>query len=136
MYDKTVTIFNKDEDVWRATVLHDVQLIEKTGQNASKDGNSSADTATLMIHITEEVRRKYTGPIAYEQSADKEELFTLRTGDFFAVGEYDGCINEILEPYSEYGGFYQYMKAKHDSVYNIVSVIQYDMIPHFEVGGM
>lgn len=135
MYDKTVTIFNQDEDVWRATVLHDVHLIEKRGENASKDGNSSADTATLMIHITEEVSKKYMDPRKYEQTEDKEALFTLREGDFFAAGEYDNA-DENSETYSEYGGFYEYMKSNHDGVYNILSVIRYDVIPHFEVGGM
>lgn len=130
-YNKTVTVYNRYEDgkeMWFPTVLEAVRLLINRGENVSKSGTDSADSAKLSIRM-EDLKKPYKKPLEWQQSEDKENSFTL-TGkeDFFVEG--DTSAEEILE-----SDFFAYMKGKYDNCFKITNVDTYELIPHFEVGG-
>lgn len=138
MFTDTVTIFNYYEDkkqgiaMWYPTVLDGVELQITKGINISKSGNDAADGASIHIKINENIRKTYRKSKEYKALEDKQEYFTLKPGDFFMNGGYE--VTPISE--EDYpNGFFEYMKSKHDDVYNITTVDVFKSIPHFEVGG-
>lgn len=138
MFIDTVTIFNYYEDkkqgiaMWYPTVLDGVELQVTKGINISKSGNDKADSASLHIKINPDIRQIYKRPMEYKALEDKQGYFTLKPDDFFLSGSYDNApINEEDYP----NGFFEYMKANYDDVYNITTVDVFKTIPHFEVGG-
>lgn len=138
MFTDTVTIFNYHEDkkqgiaMWYPTVLDGVELQIAKGINVSKSGNDNADSANLHIKINADIRKVYKKPMEYKALENKQGYFTLKSNDFFMAGAYDNSpIDEADYP----NGFFEYMKANHDDVYNITTVDVFKAIPHFEVGG-
>lgn len=135
-YNKTVTVYNRYEDaetgaeVWCPTVLEKVRLLINKGENVSKSGNDSADSAKLFIK-TNNLPKNYKKPLEWQNLSpeDKADNFTLTSAkDFFVEG--DTTAEEILE-----SDFFSYMKRKYDNCFKITNVDVYELIPHFEVGG-
>ena len=136
-YTKTVTIFNKymdetglGEEVWLPTVIEKVRLLITKGANVSTSGLSDADAASLHIRKTN-LPKPYLPPIEWQKLAneDKADYFTL-TGedDFFVEGNRSG------EAQTE-NDFFGHMKATYNNCFKITNVDDYDLIPHWEVGG-
>lgn len=134
-YNKTVTVYNRYEnedgnEVWLPTVLENVRLLITRGENVSKSGMESADSAKLFIK-TNKLAKSYKKPLEWQNlSAEgKRECFTLTSADDFFV-EGDTGTEEILE-----SDFFSYMKGKYDNCFKITNVDTYELIPHLEVGG-
>lgn len=134
-YNKTVTVYNRYEDddgneVWFPTVLENVRLLITRGENVSKSGMDSADSAKLFIK-TDKLSKPYKKPLEWQNlsAEEKKEYFTLTSAeDFFVEG--DTTAEEILE-----SDFFSYMKGNHDNCFKIANVDVYELIQHFEVGG-
>ena len=135
-YNKTVTVYNKTTDglmgneTWYPTVLENVRLLINKGENVSKSGLESADSAKLSIK-TNNLSKPYKKPLEWKNlsAEDKAKNFTLTSGfDFFVEGDTSG--EEIPE-----GDFFSYMKRKYDNCFMIKNVDSFELIPHLEVGG-
>ena len=125
MFNDTVTIFNRMDNIWYATVLNGVESQEVAAQSNSKDGNVPENQCNL--HIPEGLMKEYVKPMKWNG-----EGYTIRCGDFFVVGDYGkGNIND--DDYTV--GFQDYMKNNSDSVYQIASVSLFNAIKHIEVVG-
>ena len=132
-YNKTVTVSNRYEDekeIWYPTVLKNVRLLVNRGENVSKSGTESADSAKLSIR-TVGLKKPYKKPLEWQGLSEEEKVktFTLTSKeDFFVEG--DTSAEEILE-----SDFFSYMKRKYDNCFKMTNVDTYELIPHFEVGG-
>lgn len=135
LFDKTITVFNRadgegvlSDDVWFATVLDHVRVVETKGTANNSAGLSETDT--VSIHIMEKYLEKpYLDPKAWSKLLDKTEAFTLTQGhDFIVIGDCSEVSTDAID-------FYQTMKNTYDGVYRITNVSKYTAIPHFEVGG-
>lgn len=132
-YNKTVTVYNRYEDekeMWYPTVLKNVRLLVNRGENVSKSGTESADSAKLFIR-TVGLKKPYKKPLEWQGLSEEEKVktFTLTSKeDFFVEG--DTSAEEILE-----SDFFSYMKRKYDNCFKMTNVDTYELIPHFEVGG-
>lgn len=135
-YNKTVTVYNKTteglmgKETWYPTVLENVRLLINKGENVSKTGLESADSAKLSIK-TDNLSKPYKKPLEWQNlsAEDKAKNFTLTSGfDFFVEGDTSG--EEIQE-----SDFFSYMKGKYDNCFMIKNVDVFELIPHFEVGG-
>lgn len=132
-YNKTVTVYNRYEDekeMWYPTVLKNVRLLVNRGENVSKSGTESADSAKLSIK-TVGLKKPYKKPLEWQGLSEEEKVktFTLTSKeDFFVEG--DTSAEEILE-----SDFFSYMKRKYDNCFKMTNVDTYELIPHFEVGG-
>ena len=125
MFNDTVTIFNRMDNIWYATVLNGVESQEVAAQSNSKDGNVTENQCNL--HIPEGLMKEYVKPMQWNG-----EGYTIRCGDFFMIGEYDkDSIND--DDYTV--GFQDHMKNNYDSVYQIASVSLFKAIKHIEVVG-
>ena len=135
-YNKTVTVYNRsveglmEKETWHPTVLKGVRLLITKGENVSKSGMDSADSAKLFIK-TNNLSREYKKPLEWKNlsTEDKTKTFTLTSGvDFFVEG------NTTAEVPTE-SDFFSYMKEKYDNCFKVTNVDVFDLIPHLEVGG-
>ena len=135
-YNKTVTVYHRtteglmEKETWHSTVLKNVRLLVTRGENISKSGMESADSAKLFIK-TNNLPIPYKKPLEWLNLSeeDKAKNFTLVSGeDFFVEG--DTSTEEISE-----SGFFSYMKGKYDNCFKITNVDVFELIPHLEVGG-
>lgn len=139
MYKDTITLFNRHEDTWRATVLHNVDLNADRAALIAKYGADSKDKASLHIQYA-------PGPTIEDFSVVEPKAYTGEVGtitfrpassgevvDFFMEGVWDG--DAVIDD-SEYDtGFFDYLSAVLDGVYAITSVARYSVIPHYEILG-
>lgn len=134
-YHKTVTVYNRSvegllgKETWFPTVLNDVRLLITKGENISKSGMESADSARLFIK-TDNLPKDYKKPLEWQNlsAEDKALTFTLTSGaDFFVEGD-----TSAEEPETD---FFSYMKEKYDNCFKITNVDVFELIPHLEVGG-
>lgn len=134
-YNKTVTVYNRSveglmgKETWFPTVLKDVRLLITKGENISKSGMESADSARLFIK-TDNLPKEYKKPLEWQNlsAEDKTRVFTLISGtDFFVEGD-----TSSEEPETD---FFLYMKEKYDNCFKITNVDVFELIPHLEVGG-
>ena len=123
MFKETITLYNRVadgyNDRYECTILKNVE-IQPT--NSIKNNNST-DKFKLFININSQ-NKLYVKPKEYDKSLDKSHCFTVRTGDFFVLGEV--TIDNAT---------YQSINKKYDDVYNVTSIKEYSVIPHLEVGG-
>lgn len=119
-----------EKETWHPTVLKNVRLLVNRGENISKSGMESADSAKLFIK-TSNLSIPYKKPLEWQNlsAEDKAKCFTLVSGeDFFVEG--DTSAEEISE-----SGFFSYMKGKYDNCFKVTNVDVFELIPHLEVGG-
>lgn len=145
MYNDVITVFNFHEKTgaWYTTVFKNVNLLEVTGETATRDsGRTNNDTVELIIRSvrlsyrepdTDEVRW-YIGPKAYAKLDDPHGYFTFKAEtDFFVVGNYSSEVPITDDDYDE--GLYHAMNDAQDGVYMITSSAYFSLLPHFEIGG-
>lgn len=134
-YNKTVTVYNRSvegllgKETWFPTVLENVRLLITKGENISKSGMESADSAKLFIK-TDNLPKEYKKPLEWQNlnAEDKALTFTLTSGtDFFVEGD-----TSAEEPEQD---FFSYMKEKYDNCFKITNADAFELIPHLEVGG-
>lgn len=133
-YNKTVTLYNMakgatslDSDTWYPTLLSNVRLLINKGANIGSVGASDADSAKLSIK-DEYLIKPYMKPIAWKNSNNKADYFTLDENSFFVAGD-------TTAESTASDDFFNYMKNKYDDCYKITTADRYELIPHFEVGG-
>ena len=135
-YNKIVTVYHRtteglmEKETWYPTVLKDVRLLVNRGENITKSGMESADSAKLFIK-TDNLPIPYKKPLEWLNLSEEEKAknFTLVSGeDFFVEG--DTSTEEIPE-----SGFFSYMKGKYDNCFKVTNVDVFELIPHLEVGG-
>lgn len=131
-YNKTVTIYNKMEkgyeEIYYPTVLNGVRLLTGKASSLGEKGVVENDNAMLSIKNTPELEKPYLTEKNWKKADDRENYFTLKEGDFFVEGNTEKE-NTGIE------NFFEHMKAAYDNVFRITKVQQYELIPHFEVGG-
>lgn len=147
MYQDTITLFNRTENTWKATVLPHVDLNADRAALIAKYGADSKDKASLHIRYvpTENGDSVDTdsgqpctvkGPKEYAGADGTVAFRPASTGevvDFFLEGEWDG--EPVINDGDYDAGFFDYMSATRDGVYTITSVARYSVIPHFEILG-
>ena len=139
----TVTVFNAGRAgaMPVATILRGVLLDISKGANVKASVLENADSATLFVPFSVEAvnaetgeRQRYVSPKVYEQSENKSELWTLRTGGSGSAADCFFAKGEITLPEK-----YQAVNTKHDHVYRVSSVDIRDFgseeMRHWEVGG-
>ena len=135
-YNKTVTVYNRtteglmEKETWHPTVLKDVRLLITKGENVSKSGMESADSAKLFIK-TSNLSKEYKKPLEWQNlsTEDKAKTFTLTSGvDFFVEGD---TTSEVPTE----SDFFSYMKEKYDNCFKVTNADVFELIPHLEVGG-
>lgn len=135
-YNKTVTVYNRtteglmEKETWYPTVLKDVRLLITKGENVSKSGMESADSAKLFIK-TNNLSKECKKPLEWQNlsAEDKAKTFTLTSReDFFVEG--DTTVEVPTER-----DFFSYMKEKYDNCFMVTNVDVFELIPHLEVGG-
>lgn len=135
-YNKTVTVYNRsveglmEKETWYPTVLEGVRLLITKGENVSKSGMESADSAKLFIK-TNNLSKEYKKPLEWQNlsAEDKAKSFTLASGvDFFVEG--DTSVEVPTE-----SDFFTYMKQKYDNCFKVTNADVFELIPHLEVGG-
>lgn len=131
-YNKTVTIYNKIEEDYREiyypTVLNGVRLLIGKAASFGEKGVEGSDNALLSIKNNSDLEKPYLPEKKWKKEAQREEFFTLKEGDFFVEGNTE-------EEDTNIENFFEHMKADYDNVFQITKVQQYELIPHFEVGG-
>ncbi len=149
MYQKTITLFNyhAKTDSWYTTVFVGTDLIENTGTNATRQGQTNSDAVDLLIHVRKDktadtiysnpalhLDKQYVGSKTYAAIENPRNYFTFTPeSDFFIVGSYYSA--EPVADAEFEDGLYSAMNAAHDGVYMVSSVAFYSLIPHFEIGG-
>ena len=146
MYQDTITLFNRTGGVWKATVLHNVDLNVDQAALIAKYGADSKDRASLHIRYVQGddgplVRHGLTSypvkePKAYTGEGDTIAFRPASQGevvDFFLVGAWDG--EPVINDGDYAAGFFDYLSGTRDGVYTITSVARYSVIPHFEILG-
>lgn len=128
MFQDTVTIFNRKDNIWYPTVLCGVEAQEIAAQSTGKDGNIPNNQCNL--HIPEERMVDYRKPKEWNG-----EGYTLRKDDFFIIGDYGEAPVNDDDYTGACPGYQDYMKNNHDSVYQVVSVSIFKTIKHIEVMG-
>ena len=135
-YNKTVTVYNRsveglmEKETWCPTVLKDVRLLITKGENVSKSGMESADSAKLFIK-TNNLSKEYKKPLEWQNlsTEDKAKTFTLASGaDFFVEGDTTAEVPTESD-------FFSHMKEKYDNCFKVTDVDVFELIPHLEVGG-
>ena len=135
-YNKTVTVYNRtteglmEKETWYPTVLEGVRLLITKGENVSKSGMESADSAKLFIK-TNNLSKEYKKPLEWQNlsTEGKANAFTLTSGvDFFVEGD------TTTETPAE-SDFFSYMKEKYDNCFKVTNADVFELIPHLEVGG-
>jgi len=135
-YNKTVTVYNRsveglmEKETWYPTVLEGVRLLITKGENVSKSGMESADSAKLFIK-TNNLSKEYKKSLEWQNlsAEDKAKTFTLTSvEDFFVEGD------TTAEVPAE-SNFFAYMKQKYDNCFKVTNVDVFELIPHLEVGG-
>lgn len=135
-YNKTVTVYNRtteglmEKETWHPTVLKDVRLLITKGENVSKSGMESADSAKLFIK-TNNLSKEYKKSLEWQNlsAEDKAKTFTLTSGeDFFVEGDTTAEVPTESD-------FFSYMKEKYDNCFKITNVDVFELIPHLEAGG-
>lgn len=135
-YNKTVTVYNRSveglmgKETWYPTVLENVRLLIAKGENISKTGMESADSAKLSIKM-ENLSKEYKKPLEWQNlsAEDKAKTFTLTSGvDFFVE-------NDTSSEVPTESDFFSYMKEKYDNCFKITNADVFGLIPHLEVGG-
>lgn len=148
MYNDTVTIFNRSGSekkgfTWFPTVLSGVDLIIDKSAGMAKTGLTDANKAALHIRYRDTGNniivdgKVFLPPKEWNRQTDDKKAATITFSegeDFFLEGEFD--TNPIIEDGIMYSnGFFAYMKAQRDNVFEINTVGRYKLIPHFEIGG-
>ena len=135
-YNKTVTVYNRtveglmEKETWYPTVLKDIRLLITKGENVSKSGMESADSAKLFIK-TDKLSKEYKKPLEWQNlsAEDKAKTFTLTSGvDFFVEGDTTAEVPTESD-------FFSYMKEKYDNCFKVTNADVFELIPHLEVGG-
>jgi len=135
-YNKTVTVYNRsveglmEKETWYPTVLEGVRLLITKGENVSKSGMESADSAKLFIK-TNNLSKEYKKPLEWQNlsAEDKSKTFTLTSGfDFFVEGDATAEVPTESD-------FFTYMKQKYDNCFKVTNADVFELIPHLEVGG-
>lgn len=150
MYNDTITLFNKYEDVtgitWYPTVLNGVNLTLDKAAIIAKYGAESKDNAILNVRHQTVDGIRIVGNKPYlppkEWRKQKEDLrsktLTFSDGqafDFFYFGDW-GSETPVSDDSYGVNGFYDYMNRNYDYVFAITSVGgAYKVIPHFEIMG-
>lgn len=125
MFQDVVTIYNKKDNLWFATVLDGVEAQEVVAQSTNKDGNTPKNQCNL--HIPEALLKEYKKPKEWDGNG-----YTIQLDDFFVIGDHGkGQIND--DDYDM--GYQDYMKNHYDSVYQVVSASLFKTIRHIEVVG-
>ena len=150
MYKDTITLFNglpsSSGQVWRATVLHNVDLnADKTvllarlgPQSDAKaklhvrfsvtaQGDAEISTGALIVEP-----KQYAASVAADQAAITfRAAETGETPDFFIFGEWTGAGVISDDDYPD--GFANYMFSIKDRCYSIEAAARYSVIPHYEI---
>ena len=119
-----------EKETWHPTVLKDVRLLITKGENVSKSGMESADSAKLFIR-TNNLSKEYKKPLEWQNlsAEDKAKTFTLTSGfDFFVEGDTTAEVPTESD-------FFTYMKQKYDNCFKVTNADIFELIPHLEVGG-
>lgn len=145
MYKDTITVFNRDGDVWYSTILHGVNVNIDKSSVVKQYGESSQDLLVLNVPLADGSpgagipgnEAVWLPPKEWQRLQDKTGNVTFTYGnafDFVWVGEWNGD-SEIYD--DSYGDmtFYDYMLLNHDFVYAVTSVSLFSVIPHLEITG-
>ena len=145
--NQIVTVFNRydtqGESRYYATAIENAHLRVDKRAAISKSGLKDADSMWCSVEYYREGsdvyigNKKYLPPVKWSKQVndDKEKTITFTEGkDVLFDGVWEGP--EVIED-AEYGatGFLNYLRKNFDGIYLIDSAAQYDMIPHFELGG-
>ena len=136
MYEDTVTVFNRVGNLWKPTVLRNVDLVVDFASLTARYGETNQNSAVLHVKINDGkvAGKEYLEPMAFGAKADASRYITFRSGnnaDFFVKGEFTEEAND-----DEYkNGFFHHVKNHFDNVFVITSVGQYKLLPHFEIFG-
>ena len=145
MYNDTVTVFNRKENMWYPTVLHNVHLNMDRAAILAKYGENSSDSAVLNVRYRTENGNRIIGetvwlpPKEWEKLEDPSGHITFHSGDtfdFVLMGEWAGPSPVDNRQYIDTNGFYNYCNSEYDYVFAVSSVGgPYSVIPHFEILG-
>lgn len=102
-----ITIYNKylDEatrlDKYKRTTIKNVFFDEKKATNRLQSGLESADHVLLLIPFDYTSQSNYVSPREFEELEDKNNYFTLKTGDKIIKGDIDYEINRKISELDE-----------------------------------
>lgn len=150
MYKDTITLFNRVKtaqgDIWKATVLTDVNLVLDKAMLISQYGEDTQDNAVLNVKlylhggkwiVSDGVSFQYATPKEYQRLADKTGFLTFTPGnafDFFWRGIWEGGSTIYDDNYGD-ESFYDYMVRTYDHVYAVTGFSELSVIPHLEIRG-
>lgn len=106
---KTITVFCSKtigrSKTWLHTVLHDVNLHE-SDQLLVKD-KEMASSDEVIVRIPAVLLEHYVDPYTWKGLSAEESLsfFTLKKGDYVALGEVDGEVSSSTDIISRYNAF-------------------------------
>lgn len=129
LFGDVVTIYNRYQsndsydDIYFPTVIKNVCILTIDDISISKNNTNNKNAAILFINKPSLIK-PYLPPKQWIQAQDKNSYFTLKEDDFFIKG------NIVIDNPN-----FEDIKEKYDNVYKITTVKDYDLIPHFEVGG-
>ena len=140
MFDKTITVFNQHDGIWYPKTFTCAQAIDDRGYIRRTYGDTSSDSVSVHLPVSERDGRTYVGDVEYLDpkawaEADKANAVTFRGGKNFDIllrGNYDPA--PIAD--SDYtGGFYKHLRETYDGVWAVNNVTRYYVLPHFELTG-
>lgn len=136
MFDKTVTIFNRQGNTWYPRVCTGVQMSQDIGYIQRTFG--ATDNATIAVHFPivdgKISDSEYLNPKAWKERESKDGVITAKGGEEYDIIYIGGWANEQPIADGDYPkGFYHYMRTNEDGVYAIASVSEFWTIPHIEV---
>lgn len=136
MFDRTVTVFNRNGDKWLPRTIEGVFVSQDMGYLLREYG--AVENATAAIHfpltggkIGEYV---YDKPKEWESLVSKDGHITIRGGeqyDLVLLGEWESAAEIDDSDYSK--GFYHYLRTTRDGVWAVTKCAEFRVIPHLEV---
>lgn len=136
MFDKTVTIFNREGDKWFPRICEGVFVSQDIGHIQRDFG--ATDNATIAVHfpITDGkiAGNTYLQPKAWATLLDKSGTVTAKGGEEYDILFVGAWVDEATVDDNDYEkGFYNYLRTNNDGVYAVTSVSGFQTIPHIEV---
>lgn len=142
MFTDTITLFNIHNGIWFPHIVYGADAAGiSAGKNATvMNGTAKTDNGLVLIQSSSnkvinvnKTLKPYVSPKAYAALENGENAVTFQPQtDFIMLGVYEST--EPINDDDYEAGFYDDMNSKYDDVYQIVSVVFYSLIPHFEIG--
>lgn len=136
MFDKVVTIFNRQGNKWYPRICEGVFFSNSSAYIQRNFGTT--DNANVAVHFPlrdgEISGNLYVKPKAWKELVDKTGKITAKGGEEYDIILLERWSDESVVDDNDYPkGFYHYLRENNDGVHAVTMVSEFQTIPHIEV---